>query len=85
MMSSGTPVCPICQKEHNDAKDFDTDTVCNKCNPLPGLVIPPHIIKKMYARFNVDPLAFYSRKEILQGFMIKYVYSVKRGTSDQPN
>lgn len=73
-MSSGTPVCPVCQKEHNDtSKSFDTLTLCNKCNPQPGMVIPTKVIKKMYARFNVDCMAFYFRKEILTKYMKEYI------------
>lgn len=68
-MSSGTPVCPICQKEHNDSsKPFDTDTVCNVCNPT-SRKIPPKIIKKMYALFSVDSLAFFYRQDILAQYM----------------
>lgn len=82
-MSSGIPVCPICQQEHHDTvKSFDTGTVCNKCNPMPGLIIPPQIIKKMYARFNVDSLAFYYRKDILAKYMQEYMQQMHDSQSN---
>ncbi len=66
MMSSGKPVCPICQKEYDGGKPFDTTGVCDKCNVSSGLDVPLWAIKKLYRIFDTDPLAFYHRKDVLE-------------------
>ena len=66
-MSSGTPICPICQKEHNDSDDaFDTNSLCDNCNIQHGFVVHPWTILKLYDIFRKNPLAYYYRKKVLK-------------------
>ena len=66
-MSSGTPICPICQKTHNDSiTAFDTTMLCDKCNIQHGFVVHPWTILKMYEIFGKDPLAYSNRKKVLK-------------------
>lgn len=57
--------------------------VCNKCNPEPGIVIPPQVIKKMYARFDVDCMAFHNRKNIVAEYMRSYLRQNHNTVQDQ--
>ena len=66
-MSSGTPICPICQKEHNDSDDaFDTTSLCDRCNIRHGFVVHPWTILKLYDIFSKNPLAYHNRKKVLK-------------------
>jgi len=84
-MSSGTPICPICQKEHNDSDyAFDTLTPCDNCNIRHGFTVNPRTIKKLYGIFARDPLAYHHRKAVLKKLIEQEPRSVWSGPVESP-